>query len=169
MPVMDGLFRFSLLLLFVPILLGAILGCGLTWAGLRRRMAMRFWLPVEVAILSGRVEEQEHRGWYFIKTRTWDFVIDYEYTHQGQTHQAEARLQADVPGGPEPDPQVLDNAVAQARQRLLDRLADLRVNPEDPSQTAWTTEPAGRATLRLTLFGLTALASLAVLISLFSS
>jgi|GEM_PF-2925907 hypothetical protein len=169
MQTMDGLFRFSLLLLFVPVLLGAVLGALVTWLGIRRRTAIRSWPSVEANILSGEVEENEHRGWYFVKTRTWDFVIEYEYAHAGRTYRSKVRLLADVPGGSHPEPQALEDALARARQRLLDRLVTVRLNPDDPSETAWPEENPGRAWLRLTLFALAALVSLAVLAAIFSS
>ncbi|WP_022663297.1 DUF3592 domain-containing protein [Paucidesulfovibrio longus] len=169
MPIHEGLFRFSLLLLFVPVLLGAGFGFFLTWNGLRRRAELRSWPSVEIRVLSSEVESTEYRSWYFTRTRSWDFIIDFEYDYAGRDYRSRVRLEADVPGGGEPDPQVLENAIAQARRRLLEKLVMVRVNPDNPSETAWISEPAGRAQLRLAVFAAAALCSLAVLFSIFTS
>ncbi|MGE4291190.1 MAG: DUF3592 domain-containing protein [Desulfovibrio sp.] len=170
MPIHEGLFRFSLLLLFVPVLLGAGFGCFVTWTGLRRRKALLSWPVTEVRVLSSEVESHDYRGWYFTKAASWDFIIEYEYEVAGQVLRSSARLEADVPGGGgEPDPQVLENAIAQARRRLLEKLVMVRVNPDDPSETAWISESAGRVWLRLAIFAAATLCALAVLVSIFMS
>lgn len=172
MPLHEGLFRFSLLLLFTPLFLGALAGCFLTWTGLRRRAVLRAWPGVEVRVLSSEVERSEYRSWYFARTRSWDFIIDFEYDHAGRTWRSRVRLEADVPGGGrEPDPQTLENAVAQARRRLLERLVAVRVNPDDPSETAWIEGGEGgalRARLRLAAFAASCCCALAVLIWIFT-
>lgn len=170
MSLHDSLFRFSLLLLFVPVLLGAVFGCIVTWAGLRRRAAMQAWPMVEVTVLSGEVEESEYRSWYFTRVKSWDFIIDFEYVIGGRSYRSQVRLEADVPGGGRnPAPEILDNAVAQARRRLLDNLVTVRANPDDPSEVAWISETPGRSWLRLAAFVAAALVSLTVLTKIFTS
>lgn len=171
MPIPEGLFRFSLLLLFTPVLLGALFGCYMSWMGLRRRAMAQSWPHVEVEVLASEVEQTEYRSWYFTRARSWDFIIDFAYSFAGREYRSQVRLEADVPGGlgGEPDPQVLENALAQARRRLLEKLVMARVNPADPSETAWITESAGRAWVRLAAFAAASLVSLVVLASLFTS
>ncbi|MEF2144576.1 MAG: DUF3592 domain-containing protein [Desulfovibrionaceae bacterium] len=147
----DSLLHFSLLMLFVPVFLGALFGLALTWRGIRKRAVMETWPTVDVEVVASRVEESEYRSWYFTTRRAWDMVVDYAYTHQGGKYRSQVRLEADVPGSGD-DPSVLQNALAQAERRLLSGAETVRVNPAEPSETVWSCEPAGRATLRLLLF-----------------
>ncbi len=162
------LFRFSLLLLFVPVSVGAGIGFVVTLLGLRRRKELAAWVLVQARVRSMSVEHSEYRGVMGTKQTAWDLLVDYEYELSGKLYSAQVSLEVDVPGGGRADPDVVDNAVTLAKRKFENGF-ELRVNPADPSTSVIALEDSRWAYFRLIMFGLAVGVSLVVLAFIFSS
>ncbi|MGE4504089.1 MAG: hypothetical protein AB7D51_01980 [Desulfovibrionaceae bacterium] len=172
MELYPSLFRFSLLLLFVPVLLFSAMGAALTLHGMTRRRALAAWPLARARVLSTSVEVREYRGALGSRERAWDLEIEYEYEARGGLWRGSASREVELPRSvrrsPEAHGEALDQAVARAREAIGGGLA-VHVDPAAPARSL-APLPGGRgARLRLALFSACALVSAVVLGYVFGS
>lgn len=153
MPLDDSLFRFSLLMLFVPMLVGGGAGLFATFHGLKRRRAMEKWPPVHARVMETEVRDGEYRGVLGSKEMAWDLVVDYEYEAGGRAYTGQVSLEVAVPRSRKSVAQSeVDEAVDNAKEALTRGLV-VHVNPAAPTQSMLPVETSGWAYFRLVLFG----------------
>lgn len=169
MELYPSLFRFSLLMLFVPVLMGAGAGAVVTAMGIRRRRQLEAWPTATARVTATEVEAGEYRGPMFVKKPVWDLLVTYEYDAGGELFRARTSLELQVPrrrGGVDPDD--VDEAASQARAALAEGLL-IHVDPADPATSALPLEGAHFSLVRLGLFLAASGVSLAALIYVFTS
>lgn len=165
----DTLFRFSLLMLFVPVLLGGGFGLMATFSGLRRRRVMAAWPAVRARVSGTEVSQGSYRGLLGSKELAWDLLVEYEYEVSGDPYTGRVSLEVPVPRSRKTVSQeVVDEAVDSVRARLAQGLV-LHVNPANPAMSMLAVEASGWVWLRLGLFGAAVAVSVAALGIVFSS